>query len=507
MADLAPGSEFAGYRILDAIGRGGMGAVYRATQISLERTVALKIIVPELAQDEGFRERFKRESRTAASIEHPHVVPVHEAGEHDGVLFISMRYIEGTDLRQLLRSEGAMAPERAARIIAQVGSALDAAHARGLVHRDVKPANILMAADGGEDHAYLTDFGLTKHVASAAGLTGTGQFVGTLDYIAPEQIQGGTVDARADIYALGCVMYELLSGKTPFARENDVAKLWAHMNDAPPSIDVDPRLEEVVHRAMAKRPEDRQPSAGDVGRAALAAAEGHSVPQAERSVAAGAAAPVTDPRPDPQTIGGAPGATFPGHSGGATAPQAPPPSPTPSPRRRTGLIAAGAAGLVLVGVALALLLGGGDDENEPATSEAAAAAPSSGGGKRLPRGLALQVMAQYADYFEDENLIGLEESFTDDFTYDPKGDFCVGDTTEADLDRALNEYQCQFEKLTLPAMKLGPKRVFVGKGRAEARAPYLITDDGKPVERGRLKLVMVPDGDWAKIARVEVEKL
>src|SRR5436190_14504635 len=190
-----------------------MGVVYRAIQIGLDRNVALKVITPQYASDEEFRERFKRESRLAASIEHPNVIPIYEAGESDGVLFLSMRYVDGTDLKSVLEREGTLEPRRAARIVAQVAEALDAAHAAGLVHRDIKPANILMASG---DHVYLTDFGLTKRASSESALTKTGQMVGTVDYVAPEQVEGGRVDARTDVYSLGCVLYHLLTGRVPY---------------------------------------------------------------------------------------------------------------------------------------------------------------------------------------------------------------------------------------------------------------------------------------------------
>ena len=207
----APGSTFAGYRIEAEAGRGGMGIVYRATQVALGRPVALKLIAADFAGDRSFRERFKREWETAASIDHPNVIPVYEAGEAEEHLFIAMRYVEGLDLANLLAREPEFAPERAVRIIAQVASALDAAHARGLVHRDVKPANVLI---GAEEHVYLTDFGLTKH-ASQDALTKTGLFVGSVDYAAPEQIRGEAMDARTDVYSLGCVLYQALTKRLP----------------------------------------------------------------------------------------------------------------------------------------------------------------------------------------------------------------------------------------------------------------------------------------------------
>ena len=228
------GSTFAGYRIEEVAGQGGMGVVYRARQLRPERLVALKVLAPELADDPAFRERFERESCVAASIEHPHVIPVYEVDEADGLLFIAMRYVDGPDLHRLVVD--GLGVERAMRIVDQVGRALDAAHARGLVHRDVKPANVLVAQADEQPHAYLTDFCVTKHVGAGGGPTRTGAFVGTVDYIAPEQVRGERVDARADVYSLAGVLYECLTGRVPYAYDAEVAKLWAHVNQPPPSV-------------------------------------------------------------------------------------------------------------------------------------------------------------------------------------------------------------------------------------------------------------------------------
>jgi tetratricopeptide (TPR) repeat protein len=297
---LEPGTEFAGYLIEDVLGRGGMGVVYRAKQVDLDRPVALKVVAPELAENQDFRERFKRESRLAAQIDHPNVVPVYEAGEHEGQLFIGMRFVDGTDLKALIAWKGRLAPTRAAAIVAQVAAALDAAHERGLIHRDVKPANVLITSAGEQDHAYLTDFGLMKDTGSQSGLTRSGAWVGTLDYVAPEQIQGEAIDARADVYSLGCVLYEALTGQLPYQKEGDVSKMWAHVSEPPPVIsavapDLPPSLDAVIERAMAKERSERYPSAGDLGRAVLAAVEGVAAAEPERSVAQGAAAPKAPP--------------------------------------------------------------------------------------------------------------------------------------------------------------------------------------------------------------------
>ncbi|MCD9877746.1 serine/threonine-protein kinase [Streptomyces guryensis] len=262
------GRQVAGYRIEREIGRGGMAVVYRARDLRLDRTVALKLLAPELARNDTFRLRFTHESRAAAAIDHPHIVPVYEAGETDGVLYIAMRYVEGSDLRHLLDRRGPLAPSAALRIAAQVASALDAAHEHGLVHRDVKPGNILVARGTDSDHpehAYLTDFGLTKKSLSLTGFTTVGQFVGTLDYVAPEQISGRPVDGRCDVYGFACVVFECLASRPPFRRDDDMALLWAHQYDQPPPLtefrpDLPPAVGAVFAEALAKSPDDRHDS-------------------------------------------------------------------------------------------------------------------------------------------------------------------------------------------------------------------------------------------------------
>jgi len=290
VTDVLEGAHIAGCRIESVAGRGGMGIVYRATQLSLGRPVALKLIAPEHAADATFRERFQRESRMAAAIDHPNVIPVYEAGEEDGRLYLVMRWVEGTDLHRELKASGRVHPLRAALIINQVAGALDAAHKAGLIHRDVKPGNVLLSGE----HAYLADFGLTRLAGSATVTTG-GHFLGTVDYMAPEQFTPAPEDARSDVYALGCVLFAALTGKPPFLRETVPATMSAHLNAPVPRVSDTPgvprEFERVLARALAKDPEDRYPSAGDFGRAALAAAEGRSPTEAERSVARGAAAP------------------------------------------------------------------------------------------------------------------------------------------------------------------------------------------------------------------------
>lgn len=265
MTDRLIGTELGGYRIEEPLGRGGTSVVYRAEHVRLGRRAALKLLAPAFGEAD-FADRFLRESRLAASLDHPSIVPVYDAGEQDGLLYIAMACIEGRDLRTLLADEGPLPARRALRIAGQIASALDAAHARGLVHRDVKPANILV---GESDLAYLSDFGVVKELARN-GTTRTGAFVGTSEYSAPEQIEGREVTPRTDVYALGCVLYECLAGEPPFHRDSEVAVLNAHLHSQPPKLDGS--IGEVVAKALAKSPLDRYASCGELVAAARAAA-------------------------------------------------------------------------------------------------------------------------------------------------------------------------------------------------------------------------------------------
>jgi len=276
--ELTVGSSFAGHRIDGLAGRGGMAVVYRATDIALDRPVALKLITPGVARDRVFRARFERECRLAATVDHPHVVAVFRAGEERGWLYLSMRYVEGTDMRSLLLREDRLEPRRAVAIVQQVAGGLDEAHRHGLVHRDVKPANVLIGRRGAEEHAFLTDFGVTIDPTSAAHLTATGFAVGTADYMAPEQARGADVDRRADVYALGCVLFRALTGNVVYERTSQIDTLWAHVHEPPPALsDVAPELPrqlgDVLARALAKEPDDRQQSAGALADEARAAIE------------------------------------------------------------------------------------------------------------------------------------------------------------------------------------------------------------------------------------------
>jgi YVTN family beta-propeller protein len=271
--ELTTGTVFAGYQIDGIAGEGGMGRVYRATEIALQRPVALKLIAEDFAGDRKFRERFQRESMLAASIDHPNVIPVYEAGEVDGELYIAMRFVDGTDLLQLVGRQGALEPHRAVRIVSQVAAALDAAHRRGLVHRDVKPGNVLIAGEGQEEHVYLTDFGLVKTLDGAPGTTTAGHFVGTLDYSSPEQIQGQDADARSDVYSLACVLYFALTRTSPFLRDSNVGTMFAHVNEPPPDLleanpKLPPALGAVIQKGLAKQPAERHQTAGEFAHAA-----------------------------------------------------------------------------------------------------------------------------------------------------------------------------------------------------------------------------------------------
>jgi serine/threonine protein kinase/sugar lactone lactonase YvrE len=269
LAGFLAGSLLAGYRLEAQVGAGGMAVVFRARDERLGRLVALKILAPGLASDSEFRRRFIAESRAAAAVDDPHIIPVYEAGEAEGVLFIAMRFVQGGDLRQVLVREGALPPDRTAGFISPVASALDAAHRVGLVHRDVKPANVLVdAREDRPDHVYLSDFGVSKGAMSAAGLTGTGVFLGTPDYSAPEQIEGRVVDGRTDQYALACVAYQLLTGAVPFERDQGMAVLLAHLSQSAPSVvsrrpELPGAVDQVLAKAMAKIPEKRYDSCGD----------------------------------------------------------------------------------------------------------------------------------------------------------------------------------------------------------------------------------------------------
>jgi hypothetical protein len=384
--ELREGTVFAGHRIEGVVGRGGMGVVYRALQLDLERVVALKVIGPEMLDDEIMRERFVREAKAGARIDHPNVIPVHYAGEENGIAYIAMRYVEGDDVRSLVRREGRLPPARAANIASQAGAALDAIHAAGFVHRDVKPANLLL---GPNDHVYVSDFGLAKHTLSVGGATKPGHWVGTLDYVSPEQIRGDAVDARVDVYALGGVLYYMLTGQIPFPREGQEAKLWAHLSEPPPALpgDLPSNFTGVVARAMAKDPADRYPSAGDLGRAARAAVDNREVSEPERVVAAGQAAPAGYRRPEsPGTAATAATAVATDDSTISALRPGSSEETTVMGRGRRGLVPVlGLALAGLVGAGAFALLSGGDDSAD-GERPAASATPSATGTPAAAKG-------------------------------------------------------------------------------------------------------------------------
>jgi hypothetical protein len=380
--EFSEGDEFAGYRIERRIGRGGMGILYLAHEPGLERRVALKLIAPEAAAEAVFARRFAEESKIAASIEHPNVVPIYAAGEELGVPFIAMRYVAGADLAKRLASEGRLGVAEAVELVGQIGNGLDAIHAAGLVHRDVKPANVLLGGDASAPHAYITDFGVARNVTTESGLTQTGRFVGTLDYVAPEQISGDRVDARADVYALACLLFKLLTGEVPFPREGDAARLFAHLNDPPPAPslyvpEVSMELDDVVARGMSKDPDERHPSAGDLGRAAQAALQGEAPTLPERTVATGAAATLT-----------------------AEAPATRIEEPTAPDRSRRRLLLLGGAAVALLGVAVAVVAlasgGGGAGSKGKSTAKTTTSTPATAT-KPTPRPLSRSALIAKAD--------------------------------------------------------------------------------------------------------------
>src|SRR5690348_1290302 len=325
------GDEFAGYRMRAVLGRGGMSVVYQAENLRLGNVIALKVLAPELAANDVFRARFLEESRIAASLNHPNVIPIYDMGSQDDLLYIAMRYVSGTDLRQMIKKRGRLAPDTALFLLGQVARALDTAHRLGLVHRDVKPGNMLIergADEGDPDHVYLADFGITKHAMSRTGLTSTGQFLGTIDYVAPEQIRGTSVLGLADQYSLGCVLYECLTGRVPFEKDLDAAIIWAHVEEMPtmPTAlrpELLPQIDAVFARVLSKQPSDRYGSCRefiDAARTALGVSgpgTGSSLTYSATALAPSAMAPApTDVAPAPRfaasrgELGPAPGERY-----------------------------------------------------------------------------------------------------------------------------------------------------------------------------------------------------
>lgn len=331
--DLSEGQAFGDYRLIDTVGTGGMGVVYRAEQLPLRRIVALKVIRPEIAESGDYRARFMREARLAAAVDHPHIVSVFDFGEHAGRLYLTMQWIDGVGLQRLI-DQRRLDPARAVRIGTQIASALGAVHNAGMLHRDVKPANILVRDIGGEDHAYLTDFGIAKRAEVQGGLTRTGLMIGTSGYLSPEQIRGQRPDAHSDLYALGCVMFEALTSRRPFTGENDQALLWAHASSPRPvAAEVCPglghRYDEFLVRALAIDPDERFQSGPQFGEALNAAHAGRPGIRTPTRVAAPMKPPLlTKPPPVPETVT-APGPVA-GRSGSAEPAAVAGPGPTPT---------------------------------------------------------------------------------------------------------------------------------------------------------------------------------
>jgi len=498
MADLAPGALFAGCRIEGVLGRGGMGVIYRATELRLGRPVALKLVSGDGgddAADRERRERFEREARLTASIEHPNVIPVYGAGEEDGCLYLIMRYVPGTDLQALLRREGRLRPGRAADIIAQVADGLDAAHAAGLVHRDVKPANVLLA----DDHVYLSDFGITRVQDGRTRITESGAWVGTVDFMAPEHLRGEPTDARSDVYALGCLLYTTLTGEPPFRRETVPATITAHLHDVAPRPSATPGVptafDTVVARALAKDPADRYASAGDLGRAAIAAATGHPIDRQETSVARGAARPLADEQPT-RVVVAAPTALAEAPERTRVAPVAAS-SPTPAAGRpvdvrvqrgrgRRRALAATIAVLALPAAALiAWTLGGGGRTSHPSgpltTTEVRAVARA------------------FATAYSDENAVTLRRLL------DPSVKRVSASDAQTGRAAVVSEYQRQFDADAVQRYALSELQVTGGRvGRAEGR--YTVTRAGRGPLRGRLVLGVVRrPGGAAAIALIATE--
>ncbi len=484
MAELVPGAEIAGCRIEAVAGRGGMGVIYRATDVHLGRPVAVKLIAADHAADEGFRVRFERESRLTASIDHPNVIPVYAAGEEEGVLYLVMRYVAGTDLRSLLRREGRLAPERAADIVAQVAAGLDAAHAAGLVHRDVKPANVLIS-DGG--HVYLSDFGITRAVDAETRITDSNDWVGSVDFMSPEQLQGVDVDARSDVYALGCVLHTALTGTPPFRRATAAATITAQLHDPPPRPSATPGVpqpfDRVIARALAKDRAERYPSAGDLARAAQAAARDEHVTESERSVARGPAAPHDAPTVTSATRLPAPEA--------AETKVAPPPPPPPDyrvaraqpPRRGALVVVAVVAALAAAGGAVGLILnsgGDGPDSGPLSTSEVRAAAEG------------------FARAYSRESAAGLRRVLAPNVRRVVPGDSQVGRPA------VVAEYQRQFATSDVRSYRLTDLKVQGGEA-GRATGAYVVSRAGRPPITGHIVFGVVRQAGRPKIALIAAE--
>ena len=463
-----------------------MGVVYRATQLDLRRPVAVKVIAADRARDPGLRTRFSLEARLAAAIDHPNLVPVHAAGEEDGRLYIVMRYVAGTDLHRALKHDGYLAPGRAARVVAQVASGLDAAHAAGLVHRDVKPANVLLSSD----HVYLGDFGLSRLQGAGERNTESGAWIGTVDYMSPEHLRGEPCDARSDVYALGCVLFSALTGEPPFRRDTVPQTMSAHLHSPPPlpseRAPVPAAFDRVIERALAKHPEDRYPSAGDLGRAALAAAAGEPVTEQERTVATGAAAPgaVTTAMPTELLARTSRG------------PEAPPEDPWEPPahapalkRRHAWVPHRGVLGLLAVAtlsaaVAATMIVRGGPD--------------AAGAGIQLSGGEVRDAADSFASAIASEDSAALSRVLARDVKRVFPGDSQRGRAA------VLATYRGQFRGNEITGYELSDLDVSGGRaGRVEGS--YELRRGGRSATGGRIGLGVKRERGQAKVALIAAQ--
>jgi len=492
MSELALESTFAGCRIEAVAARGGMGLVYRATQLPLGRAVALKVIAPALAADPTFHARFEHETKVAAALDHPNVIPVYGAGEEAGWLYLVMRWVDGTDLQALINEFGRLDPARAAAIVEQVGAGLDAAHAAGLVHRDVKPANVLIGGEDGSGHVYLSDFGLTLDLSSNTRLTQTGEWIGTVDFMAPEQFEAEPVDARTDVYALGCLLYAALSGRPPFRRDTVVATMLAHLRDPPPrpsvTPGVPPAFDAVIAQALAKQPGDRYSSAGELVDAVLAAVSwSPGAPELPRARVNDAPRNGSSDRAA-ESVGSAATLLLPAKP---TAPTRRRRETEPAPtarisraRRRPSVkvVIGAVASLVIAAAAAAALIGvgplAGDDPSGPLT-------------KSEVRG----VVTAFAAAYGHEDGAALRDVLTRDVARYSPGDAQHG------RDAVLREYRSQFAANAIEDYRLRGLAVRGGSvGRASGR--YVVSRSGTESITGRVVFGVERDGGRARVGLI-----
>ncbi|MGI8461953.1 MAG: protein kinase domain-containing protein [Solirubrobacterales bacterium] len=457
---MEPGERFGDYEILEIAGQGGMGIVYRARQLTLERIVALKVIAPDVADAPDFKTRFQRESRLAASIDHPHVVSIYSAGELEGRAYIAMQWVDGTNLDQLVGAGRPLAEPRVRTITTQLAEALAAAHSTGLVHRDIKPPNVLVRSIAGADHSYLTDFGIARRVdIGATGLTKTGQTVGTVGYMAPEQIRGDRSDGRADLYSLGCVLYQCLTGHRPFERDSEVAVMFAHVNDPRPMpSSLRPELaayDGLMTKALALDPGDRFQTGVEFATALRAVGSGLGA-GAETTVAGAFPPPLRSPGDETRP---GPTAELPEGS-----PAPPPPSSQPERAPGTGKKIAIGLGAVLVLAAIAFgglratgLFEGGesgravDDKNTTTTADSGdgdgggGGSGGAGGSGATTKADAAEIestLENYAAAFTNKDIGAMKELLTDDVSR--RGLGAGGCTTTNGIDDVLATYKQQF---------------------------------------------------------------